>query len=345
MAAAQPKPFVIQLPQPQTAIKPTTYYIDDVVDARTDKFIIGKLIPAGNTGGGVKLIDAACSTTDIKQFVLKSVNNDQHLRPIIITLHNLSVNEQLSNGTVKGEIRTALSFGLKRDYDTIKLTDYSTVTRFQHPQGRPQNVGALLAGTINDGLAYFSDWMAGQANHNIKLAKAVEIVFEDYQDKKDGDTIYYNARRPLTWADFKGRPSGNSNHLAEVFSSIGYDEHAEVKAGIVKVTINLKTWLAKSACWVSDGVTGSYELNHEQRHFDLTRIVAENFKKRLDAIRMSPQNFEGEINVAYLDCLREMNDLQKRYDDETSHSRNRQKQQEWNKYIDDQLSAAGIKNS
>ncbi|MBD1387766.1 hypothetical protein IDJ75_20960 [Mucilaginibacter rigui] len=48
-------------------------------------------------------------------------------------------------------------------------------------------------------------------------------------------------------------------------------------------------------------------------------------------------------NMAYLDALREVHDMQKKHDAVTAHSTNACQQQLCNNKIDDQLSAGGIK--
>ena len=153
---------------------------------------------------------------------------------------------------------------------------------------------------------------------------------------------YYTADRPLTWDDFKDRP--RDNHFeAEILPSIGYIEQTEVKKGVIYVTMAMKVNVAKSDCWVQGGGKDDYILNHEQRHFDIEKIVGEHFKQKILAMELPVDNYNGPINVEYLETLREATRMQKQYDAETRHGQDKQAQAEWNEKIDKELRELGLK--
>jgi hypothetical protein len=54
-------------------------------------------------------------------------------------------------------------------------------------------------------------------------------------------------------------------------------------------------------------------------------------------------NFDGIINVEYLDTLREATSMQKQYDAETRHGQDQQVQARWNDKIDGELKEYGVK--
>jgi len=56
-----------------------------------------------------------------------------------------------------------------------------------------------------------------------------------------------------------------------------------------------------------------------------------------------PDNYEGTVNVTYLDAYREMTDLQKQYDTETNHGLNTAEQERWNVKIDRELKELKVK--
>ena len=101
----------------------------------------------------------------------------------------------------------------------------------------------------------------------------------------------------------------------------------------------LKVYMIKSASWAFPIVKSSYSLNHEQRHFDLVKLISERFKAKLLSEKLSPDNYEGIINFEYLEFYREMNRLQEQYDKETNHGSNKAMQDEWNRRIDAELNA------
>lgn len=194
----------------------------------------------------------------------------------------------------------------------------------------------MISRALEGGLNWFNNWMNREADTNIKLAKGVKLVFTDYTEQPEGDTIYYSPKRKLTWDDFKDKPHG-SKYIAEVLPGFGYTEQAEVVKGVVIVKISIRVFMPKSAAWVSYEGRNEYALNHEQRHFDIVKLVARHFQQALLAMKIPADNYDGYINVQYLDSYREMNELQEQYDKETNHGVNAAVQQRWGTRIDKEL--------
>lgn len=337
----------ITLHKQALGITPKEFYIATIDDGRTDKTHIGKLQPYANNPGKqaeVYDIDVKGGIAAIKNFVTYALPIDKSMRPVIIKLKTLNVTEEpVNNGLVKGYIKLSASFYLQNGEDAIHLVDYNANTAYQRSPGPAQQIEPLLSSALSNSLVYLNNWMNAQAGTNIKLAKAVKVFFTDYNETVEGDTIYYSINRPLAWADFKGKQQTGTWNGAEVFASIGYDEHVSVSNSIVNVTLAIKAYIPKSASWVSTDVVNANSLNHEQRHFDIAKLVAEHFKQRVMAEKLPPDNYDGAINMAYLDALREMYDMQKKYDAETAHSTNTYQQELWNNRIDDELVALGVK--
>ncbi|RYE23778.1 MAG: DUF922 domain-containing protein, partial [Sphingobacteriaceae bacterium] len=93
------------------------------------------------------------------------------------------------------------------------------------------------------------------------------------------------------------------------------------------------------------GYHNDYTLNHEQRHFDLVKIAAKHFEQKLREATLPVTNYDGVLNVQFYESFREMNRLQKQYDAETEHGLNLVQQEIWNKRIDLDLNALGIKQN
>jgi len=325
----------------QILLPANEFYIAGVVDDRDDRSAVAWLLPAAQpTPASPKYtLDLEGGTPSaVKQYLGKSIPHDKSLRPVIIHIKKLRVDETLQpGGKVEGKLGIVLSYWLKKDDDDLRLIDYRGGTSYIRSTGQQMDVGGLLGNALQAGLVYFNSWVIKQAGSNIKLATGVKLIFSDYTEQPEGDTIYYSAKRPLTWDDFRQKPP-TSKFEAQVFPSIAYGEHVEVVKGIIYVRISLKPYLPKSACWVKSGARTPYNLNHEQRHFDIVKLVMEHFKQHLLKETFTVDNYDGPINVAYLDSFREMNDLQKQYDDETNHGINVSAQEEWNRKIDKELS-------
>jgi len=318
------------------------FYVANVADDRDDRRAVAwLLLPVSTTN----TIPAASYSADlkggslpaIKQFINTALPPNQLLRPVTIRIKKLRLDEVvLPGGNVEGKLKISLSFYLQRDEQQIHLIDYTGSAGYNRPAGQLLNVEPVLRHALEYGLTYFNTWINREADTNIKLAKGARIVFTDYTEQPEGDTIYYSPKRPLRWDDFQAKPIGGK-YEAEVFPSIGYNEEVEVVKGIVNVKLAVKAYVPKSACWVRPGSRNDYSLNHEQRHFDIVKIIAERFKQKLRAEKLTVENYDGPINVQYLELFHEMNVMQDQYDDETKHGIDPFVQQQWNEKIDKEL--------
>jgi hypothetical protein len=324
-------------------ITPKEYYIADVTDDREDRSAVAWLLPDASAKEPSKVDLQGGGLVAVKQFINHNLPHNNILRPVVISLKKFMVTETMQgNGGIEGKISLGMSFGLLQDDTTKHLVDYNGSIKYTRAPGPAQDVEPMLRQSLGKGLGYFDAWMNQQAGSNIKLAKAVEVTFIDYQDKTEDDTVYYATNRPLTWSDFKGKIP-QSRFAAEVYPVIGYDEQVGVEQGVIKVMIGVKVSLPKSAAWAREDSRSDYTLNHEQRHFDIAKIAAEQFKQKLRAEHLPVTNYDGYINSDYLDAYREMDDMQKQYDDETSHGTDHAAQERWNEKIDLQLKYFRVK--
>jgi len=324
---------------------PHEFYISDVLDNRSDKSTTAILVSKNGTGSYITqpfdLKDGAASA--IKQFITRNLNQNVSLRPVIISIKSLKLEEtNAAGGRINGHLSIDFSFGLQKNYGTLYLTDYKGGTRYTRSDAQANIAEPILRQGIETALTWFNNWINANAENDPRLARSVKVKLADYTEKPEGDTIYYAANRPLTWDDFKDKPRGGGFE-AEVFTGLGYTEGVTVEKGIINLSITLKVAMAKSDCWVRDGNRDEYVLNHEQRHFDIAKIVGEHFKQKIAAMKLPPDNYDGEINVEYLETLRELHRMQTQYDSETRHGADHAAQEEWNAKIDKQLKALGAK--
>ena len=323
---------------------PKEFYISGVDDERKNQGPVAALIylnpdkslvtkPADLQGG---------AGVSVRDFVLRNLDRNTERRAIILGIKELKLTEEKSpSGTINGRLTVVFSFSLKSKYDKIHLVDFTGGARYNRTANQPVDAEAILRMGMEGVLSDFNDWMNNNAGTNPLLARAVKLRFTDYTENPEGDTIYYSAKRPLTWDDFKDRPRDN-RFEAEVIPLMGYAQQNRVVNGIIYVDMAIKVSVAKSDCWVK-GEKDDYILNHEQRHFDIEKIISERYKKKLLAMKLPTDNFYGPINVEYLEALREANLMQKQYDAETRHGQDHIAQAQWNEQIDKELTAFGIK--
>jgi hypothetical protein len=341
----QKKEKSIILLDEKIGFNPHEFYIDNVVDERDGRSYVAALIT--NNTAHASVIEKADlqggAATAIKQFVNHNLPRNPALRPVVITLKEFKLTEStLPAGRVNGHLSVVFSFDLQLKYYTVHLMDYRRGIRYDRSDQQPDAAEPALRRGIEEALLAFNTWMEQQADNNALLATAVKVHFTDYTEKQEGDTIYYAVNRPLKWSDFQDKPRA-SRFEAEIFTSIGYTEQMAVTKGVININIALKVDLPKSDCWIRGDSHDDYILNHEQRHFDIEKLVAEHFKQKISGMTLPVENYDGPINVEYLETLREATRMQKQYDAETHHGMDRQAQEQWNDRIDKELKAYGVK--
>lgn len=337
------KTFDIILQDEPIPFKPAGFYIAAVNDERAVKGPVAQLVvkdAQNKTVTQTADLQGGASAA-IGRFIAHNLATDKSLTPVIISIKEFKLTETpLANGSVDGHIKLLLSFGIQKDYGVDSLINYNGGLHYIRPGGGHTGVIELqLRSILKDGLTYFNGWMNTNINASRKLAKGVCINFTDYTGQTEGDTIYYAAGRPLMWADFQSRVKPSVDLEAEVMPGFGYEQQAEVINGIINVHLTMKTFVPKSACWAGYTGRSDYALNHEQRHFDIAKIIAEQFKQKILAAKLTPDTFEAFINMQYLDSYRDMHAMQKAYDNDTSHGRNESEQFAWNSRIDKELKA------
>ncbi len=129
----------------------------------------------------------------------------------------------------------------------------------------------------------------------------------------------------LKWADFNIKKS-TDNTVSESVTSIGYS--------FIDNTVTVTCYFHKDESYVIKSAMTAYILNHEQRHFDITYIYSRKFEKELKVIGKLD---EKAVEVIYNRILKEKDEMQDSYDNETANSEKREKQAEWDKKIDNLL--------
>lgn len=324
---------------------PGEYYIKGLIDDRTDRSPVAFLVPNARSGSQLETVDLEGGAMNaLENYFFGVIPRNEQLRPIVIRVKDLKIVESLheaASGVVAGEVFLDFSFELDREGDLVHLLDFQGGVSYKRGVRQFYLIPPVLKRSINNSLKYFNDWIENESDRDIKLLRDVTIRIRDYQQEMKDDTVFYDPRRPLTWEDFTGRPRFN-NYAASIFASIGYEGNSWIEEGRVVVDLAFKTYMLKSSSWVK-GENNGYGLNHEQRHFDIAKIVVERLKERVRQLNLQPHNFDRKVSFHYLEAYREMNRLQEQYDRETAHGLNGRVQEQWNRKIDEELAQFGIK--
>lgn len=167
---------------------------------------------------------------------------------------------------------------------------------------------------------------------NTLLALVLALPLVAMRDTGEKE-IRWHSKLRLSWADFKGRPDRLSGMDALTESGIsfswwcnGRQFHSEIYALFVP-----------EGSWVKDPTP--HLLQHEQAHFDITEIHARKMRKYFGSLKDPCAMGKFAIDRASKEIVNTSYAMQERYDEETSHSRNKRKQAEWLAYIQQELAA------
>ena len=161
----------------------------------------------------------------------------------------------------------------------------------------------------------------------------VNVFLQDKITRPSSDTIYYTPNRLLTWKDFQGVPDNHNSGGAITASGYAFDADIKVEGRIIYLNIGVYVYFNKKDSWKKANVENEYHLLHEQHHFDITRVSAENFIKAVSKAKFTKDNYNQLMNSLFDQSYKECNKLQEQYDRETEHSINKEEQYKWNDLI------------
>jgi hypothetical protein len=339
------KPETIRLQAEAMPFTPKHYHIANIIDERKDRKAIAYLLTSSSSGTGNSQLPAATRPVDlegggltaIRQYMKQSLGRNTSLRPVTIRLKEYLVTESAADkGRVAGKVDVSMSFEWQREGETVHLIDYKGGAQYNRSVNQIAAVERVLRQSLVSAMRYFDTWINQQADGNEKLAKALKVTFTDFTRNTQKDTVFYSPDRPLIWDDFRDKPRVG-RFAASVFPSFSYEGQSKVENGIIHVNLTLKVYVLKNSSWVRNDAREPYGLNHEQRHFDIVKLVAERFKQKIQPDSLTLEDYNSIIQYQYLESYREMNRLQEQYDGETGHGLNKAAQELWNRRIDAEL--------
>lgn len=151
------------------------------------------------------------------------------------------------------------------------------------------------------------------------------------------DTVYYSSSRKLDWNDFKGRIRDSSPSIANTYTGFRYNATAFKKNDSISVHLILQIYFDRRGSWVRQNLKSDYALSHEQLHFDIAKLIADQFRDTLLRSQFSPDYYDSEIYLLFWDYWRKMTDMEQQFDAETNHGINRNSETRWQEKIRKQL--------
>ena len=146
----------------------------------------------------------------------------------------------------------------------------------------------------------------------------------------------WDASRKLTWADFKGPIPPGAVPAATTASGISYEYSANLIHHEVKLDFKVTAFFYPNESWYKPEICDSHILQHEQLHFDISEVFARRMRMKLRNTSFT-ENVKSEIRKIYRETIKELEDLQDKYDWETNFSRNPEAQARWNARIKEAL--------
>ena len=317
--------------------KPNNFFFAKVVDDRKNRDKIGIIYGENQTEKSLKL--SGGTVKSLQNYFSKSFKKDSSDYPINFKILALSIDENQVNSKIIGKCKINVAYSFQRDTSEIELTDFQTTITFNRTQGDYNNYETLLSKVIEKSVMYFDEWMEENYDKNPKLIKSLKLVINsDYQlgNPEKGDTIFWSPTRKMTWADFTGIMPKYSKYSAQIFTNFEYFAPLKLVKGVLNIELQMKAYMLKSGSWTSSSGLSEYSIAHEQVHFDITKIVVERFKQKAYQI-LTVDNYDSELQLLFIEMYREMNRLQKEYDNESNHSINVLGQHKWQQFVDEEL--------
>lgn len=148
--------------------------------------------------------------------------------------------------------------------------------------------------------------------------------------------IPWNQDRPLVWEDFRGEADLNVRFNASTNSGIGFSWSYKSDQNGEDFQYEISNFFDSEKSWVKTGSESPHLLKHEQLHFDISELHARQFRKSLSQFETS-KNIKADLNRLYRQHEQERLQMQRRFDQETKHSMNKEAQVNWETYIQKQL--------
>ena len=338
-AVGQTNGLSVELKSQKFPFEPTEYHISKVLDVRENKSSIGSaILPTSSSDVSIQTVSFSGKAEHVlEKFIRTNLRQRIELRPVTISMKHLKISETAKGqGLINGSVELSLLFETG-DQLPVKLLEYKGGSRYTRSLDQTSAIEPVLSSTVINAIKHFNTWINREAGTNEKLAKKLNLSFREPREISTGDTVFYSSNKKLNWQDFKSDPDKNSRFAAEIFPFFSFEQSSRVSDGIIHVNIIPKVYMVRSFSWVRDHARTPYTLNHEQRHFDIVKIAAERFRKKIAGEDLTVDNYQGILSVEYLQILREMNAMQKEYDTETGHGTDAANQEKWNRKIDSEI--------
>lgn len=170
----------------------------------------------------------------------------------------------------------------------------------------------------------------------MRLILILLLFFTGISNGQEKEKLPWEENRPLTWNDFKAIPKKSVPYEANTNSGILFSWNYSTETGKPVLEYEIVSNFYPASSWVKEVKESKHLLGHEQVHFDITELHARKLRKAIDDYEMG-RNIRKELNQLYEQIERERVKMQNSFDLETNHSRNKDAEAKWRKFISEEL--------
>lgn len=146
------------------------------------------------------------------------------------------------------------------------------------------------------------------------------------------ERIAWGSDVQLSWSDFKGNSQSKGRYVASTSSGMSQSYVIDGKGMLDKSETFVTAHFYPEYSWYKSKDTTAALLKHEQTHFDITEAHARMLNARIRSYKFT-SNSKAEVKALYERIENERREMQRRFDEETNHSINREAEKEWEEKI------------
>lgn len=142
------------------------------------------------------------------------------------------------------------------------------------------------------------------------------------------EEVPWDTNMRLHWKDFKGEVPLGASAAATTASGISYQFSTHYEGNRMMVDYEVNAFFYPEKSWYKPKICNDVTLIHEQLHFDISELFARKMSREMSKNHFT-KDIKAEVRKIYRRTLRELNDFQNKYDNETDYSRNIEQQNVW----------------
>jgi hypothetical protein len=174
-----------------------------------------------------------------------------------------------------------------------------------------------------------------------RLTTLLVLISLGWMCQAQSTEIKWAKNSRLGWNDFQGRIESTSDHAAKTFSGFKYSASVLKRTNSTEIDFVVYAYFIKDLSWSHSDKRSNTLLGHEQGHFDIAELYARLLRKAL-AEYPYPKNLDDNVFDDIFNSYQHQRDsVQATYDKDTNHSRFKEGQMLWEKFLAGEINRFG----